>query len=145
MISLEEIDTASFPDQKSPTLKRINAETLTKIIDSFKNTDKLVIVDCRSDSEFNEGHIKGALNYYPGFADYQELYDSNYSEDRLFVFHCEFSQFRGPKGITQFKQVHNASLNKDRPLQAYILHGGYSNFWEEFRSYCDGDYKPETF
>lgn len=45
-MNFEEIESLSFPDEKSKIMRRISAETLKKLIDDFNETGNLVIVDC---------------------------------------------------------------------------------------------------
>lgn len=143
MLSFDEIERASFPDPFSKEFQRIDHETFKKIFDGYNGSDKFVIVDCRTEREFNGGHIKGAVNYHPDYANYPELYGKTYSPDTLYIFHCEFSQYRGPKGIRLIKRLHKESANHEKPINAFVLDGGYSAFWPDNRSYCDGGYRSE--
>ena len=62
-----------------------------------------MIVDCRFDYEFNYGHIKSAININDEhlltekfFGDLQQVRE-RMQKRTIIVFHCEFSQKRGPK------------------------------------------------
>jgi len=62
----------------------------------------------------------------------------------LIIFHCEFSQKRGPR-------AYRALRNKDRSVnfanfphldypEIYVLEGGYCNFYPQFPELCEGGY-----
>lgn len=77
-----------------------------------ESVGKLVIVDCRFDYEYEGGHIRGAssINHPDGLVDlfapellqqYSAVLNPG-SPDAparrmVVIFHCEFSQSRGPK------------------------------------------------
>ena len=61
-----------------------------------------IVIDCRFDYEYHGGHIKGAINI-----DNQEALEREFLHDlvrrrqlmssrTIIVFHCEFSEKRGP-------------------------------------------------
>ncbi|CAK9303429.1 unnamed protein product [Gordionus sp. m RMFG-2023] len=65
----------------------------------------------------------------------------------IIIFHCEFSQERGPK-LYQFMRNYDRQINKEQyPKlyypEVYILEGGYKLFYENFLHLCiPQNYKP---
>ena len=66
--------------------------------------------------------------------------------DTILIFHCEFSQHRGPK-------MYRAVRGVDREIHAnfypqifypemYLLEGGYKAFHSQFPELCTGTYLP---
>jgi len=60
----------------------------------------------------------------------------------LIIFHCEFSQKRGPRAY-QFLRELDSKINETRyPAlyypQLYIIGGGYKNFHEQHPDWCVG-------
>ena len=87
-------------------MKRISAETVILVHYYFncklnillqqrvESRKKVIVVDCRFTYEYEGGHIKGAKNIrtLAQLGNFIETAD----QDSLYVFHCEFSQLRGP-------------------------------------------------
>eukprot|EP01084_Bolivina_argentea_P035579 65980_1 len=97
--------------------------------------DNYVIIDCRYDYEYNAGHIKDALNIQS--ADLLELLmKSNLSainNSIAWIFHCEYSQKRGPRAASFFRNI-DAKLNQmSYPKlcfpHCYVLEGGYKGYY----------------
>ena len=99
-----------------------------------------MIVDCRFDYEFAYGHIKGAINI-----DNQDLVENTFLHDldklrhlmtsrTIIVFHCEFSQRRGPTLWKTLRELdRNINILKYPKLffpEMYVLEKGFSNFHE---------------
>ncbi|KAK8885417.1 m-phase inducer phosphatase [Tritrichomonas musculus] len=126
-------------------LPRISGNTLVSIISGeySDHFDNLYIIDCRYDYEYNGGHIKNAINC----GDPAILYNLFFDEIKnrtLIIFHCEFSQNRGPQMAQIFREK-DRELNCQRYPQlfyphVFILDGGYSLFHSKFGDYCDGGY-----
>lgn len=125
--------------------------------------DRVVVVDARFPYEYAGGHIKSALNLYTtkhvfdyflsdemigsasaggGNADGGSLRHKSMAEAQrtCIVFHCEYSQLRGPhlfqrlrardRDVHLFRDPHDhASLHYP---EMYILAGGYKAFYERF-------------
>jgi rhodanese-related sulfurtransferase len=113
---------------------------------------KLLIIDCRFDYEFQGGHIKNALNintpqdledyFLKNKAKIEELM----AQKVAIIFHCEFSQKRGPKLFRTLREL-DRNLNIDNYPQMffpemYILEGGYKDFQAQFPGLCEGSYQP---
>jgi rhodanese-related sulfurtransferase len=137
------IDPPSFPDYFAKNFRRINAETFCQLYDDHPNFDRVLVVDCRTKAEYEGGHIKGAIRRHPFFDDFDSLYPQEYRPTTLFIFHCEFSAYRAPAAITKFQELHKAQGRDPSKLHAFVLDGGFSQFWEPHKEYCVGKYLPE--
>ena len=109
-----------------------------------------MIVDCRFDYEYRGGHIKGALN----LSDPQQMKEY-FLKDRqtierlmgtVIIFHCEFSQKRGPEMYSTLREIdRRLHMNVYPQLffsEIYILEGGYKQFFENHPDLCEGGYVP---
>jgi M-phase inducer tyrosine phosphatase len=123
--------------------RRITAATFCAYFDSHPNFAKLIVVDCRSRGEYEGGHIKGAIRRHPFEGQFHSLYGEIYDEKALIVFHCEFSAFRAPAAIVEFTRQHADAGRDPATLHAFVLDGGYSQFWPKNKQYCDGGYVRE--
>eukprot|EP01084_Bolivina_argentea_P035578 65979_1 len=118
--------------------KLITAESLDMIRDGkYSNLfDNYVIIDCRYDYEYNGGHIKGALNVQSANL-LELLMKSNLSainNSIAWIFHCEYSQKRGPRAASWFRNI-DAKLNQmSYPKlcfpHCYVLEGGYKGYYK---------------
>lgn len=128
--------------RKNPTedFYRLSGNGLTKLMTDQSKFEKIVIVDCRSDTEYNHGHIRGAKH---GNSDekLQEIYQQNYTPKTCFVFHCEYSQVRGPRGLKRFLELNRKG---NETPECYVLDGGYKAFFMQHQDYCEGHYRPEN-
>lgn len=70
---------------------------MANLLQGKYNYQKIVILDCRYDYEYNGGHIRGAVNINK-VEELDEMYYNflNSSKEICFVFYCEFSSIRGP-------------------------------------------------
>jgi M-phase inducer tyrosine phosphatase len=127
---------------ESNSLPRISKETLIDVLDGKFNHlyEKFVIIDCRFEYEYKGGHIDGAINFNDKDHLSSQLFDVEPTSKALLIFHCEYSALRAPT-MAQFIR------NKDRKVnvehyphltypETYILDGGYSAFFNEYRSRC---------
>jgi hypothetical protein len=105
----------------------------------------LLIVDARFEYEHDGGHIKRSQNIR-SIAQMKTVYDEFRDCDACVVFHCEFSQNRGPTLMQRFRE-HDRRKNIDRfpaldyPV-VYLLQGGYCRFFADCPDLCDGGYVP---
>lgn len=133
-----------FVETGKDAIRRIDGCTLTKLIDGcFKDRiDEFHIVDCRFPYEYKGGHVLGAVNV-TSTAQIEELYlkSPRIGKKLVIVFHCEFSSHRAPKMALHLRnQDRNANMERYPDLyypEIYILKGGYRNFYQEFKDYCD--------
>lgn len=125
--------------------KRISDETFCKLFNDHSGFENFYIIDCRSAREYNGGHIKGAIrcNPFEQKSNIPNLYKQIFKSKSIFVFHCEFSVFRGPFAHQKFEMEHLISNNFNQPLYSFILDGGYRKFYSLHPDYCDGKYIPE--
>ena len=130
------------PKSKEP---RISDETLCRLFDDVNKFDDLVIIDCRSYLEYYAGHIKTAIRCHPTEANDNilNLYKRIWKPRVCFVFHCEFSKYRGPTAYRLFAQAHHNSTNADQTLNAFVLDGGFYRFFALHQDYCVGTYVQE--
>ncbi|XP_073533135.1 M-phase inducer phosphatase 1 isoform X1 [Phyllobates terribilis] len=132
-------------------LKYITPEMMALILSGRYDSliDRCVIIDCRYPYEYDGGHIRGAINLYME----QEVEDlllktpilPQGSKRVIIIFHCEFSSERGPR-MCKFVREKDRDLNEYPHLhypELYILLGGYKDFFQKCRSFCDPDnYRP---
>jgi M-phase inducer tyrosine phosphatase len=112
---------------------------------SFYGFDNVVIVDARFDYEYSGGHIHRSINVR-SMADMETLFAQFRDRYVCLIFHCEFSTNRGPGLMQQFREYDRRENSERYPLlnypTIYLLHGGYSVFFEECPDLCDGGYVP---
>jgi M-phase inducer tyrosine phosphatase len=121
----------------------ITGKTLCLLLDGFYSDlfDSIVVVDARFKYEFDGGHIRDAVNITDP-VELKSLYFASLNPRCVFVFHCEFSQVRGPSLAGFFREI-DRSINVYPRLHypdVYILDGGYSVFYRKFGGWCKGGY-----
>lgn len=140
-----EIDTYNV---RQDGFRRIREETLCCLLDgTYKHLfDKVIVIDCRFEYEYEGGHIAGAVNISSKPKLERELLDKvlevKGSSDAsvLLVFHCEYSAYRGPMMASHLRSC-DRRLNLARYPKLYypdivILEGGYSSFYKQNTSRC---------
>lgn len=127
------------------SIPHISPETLIKILSKKYKAyyDSFSIIDCRFPYEYRDGHIRGAINTNDPEKLKAEFFD-NVKERTLIIFHCEFSQNRGPELASIFRAI-DRKINKECYPKliypdVYVLHGGYSEFYGKYSDWCDGGY-----
>jgi M-phase inducer tyrosine phosphatase len=103
----------------------------------------LLIVDARFGYEHDGGHIKKSQNIR-SLAQMQILFQEFRDCEACVVFHCEFSQKRGPNLMHRFRD-HDRCANSNRYPKLnyptiYLLQGGYSKFFGDCPDLCEGGY-----
>ena len=103
--------------------------------------EKFVIIDCRYPFEYKGGHIKGAVNFYLQDQVKNYLFHGQDNKQTVLIFHCEFSQERGPR-MFKFVRNHDRSVFQNsypklRYPEMYVLFGGYKQFFHQFRHLCE--------
>lgn len=144
----EDSDDYTQAKENSGQITRISPETLVKILDGDINYsyDRLIICDCRYPYEYHGGHIVGAKNI-TRYKQLLDLYNKYRDQNTCVVFHCEFSQNRGPTWAHLFRNLDRNEHLSDYPKlsfpNVFILDGGYKRFFQRFGStnYC-GEYTP---
>lgn len=102
--------------------------------------EKLVVIDCRFEYEYEGGHIEGAVNFNDKEKLSAQLFDVEPTSKALLIFHCEYSAHRAPL-MAKFIRNKDRAVNADRYPgltypETYILDGGYSSFFTNYRSRC---------
>lgn len=134
-------------DSKHADLKGINPDTLVDLLKG-RYTDEVVeyhIIDCRYPYEFEGGHIKGGVNIHDkqGIIDYflKSIREVEEGKRMVIIFHCEFSSKRGP-ALSRFlrnkdRDIHQYEYPKLYYPELYLLEGGYKEFYEQKKDYCE--------
>lgn len=105
--------------------------------------NQFVVVDCRFDYEYRGGHIIGAINVN-SYTQMMHLFKKYAGKTVAFIFHCEFSQDRGPNFMKMFRS-YDRSLHTYPELthkHLFLLSGGYSKFFQECSHLTTGAYIP---
>lgn len=142
-----------LPKRETQHTKAIDGSELVKLLTGAYDSHfkEVVVVDCRWPYEYEGGHVRGAINLYTKDAvlDYflaREL--PQFDQRTAVVFHCEFSQVRGPsrcKELTEADRKHNFSRYPEMfyPF-LFLLEGGYRKFHANYSEYCNGGYREMT-
>ncbi|KAK9450736.1 uncharacterized protein V1518DRAFT_152232 [Limtongia smithiae] len=131
-----------FLDRQDDAFKRISSDTLINVMRGqfCQYYDRLIIVDCRFEYEFEGGHITGAVNMNSADALETALLENPPKERCLLIFHCEYSAHRAPRMATHLRSCdRHLNMNSYPELHypdIYILDGGYSSFFSNHRSMC---------
>ncbi len=141
------------------SLPRITKGTMVEVLDGKYGQcyDRSIVVDCRFEYEYKGGHIEGAVNVNNKEELANQLFETGQNEKTLLVFHCEYSAHRAPiMYVPQCSErefllnfLHRAKFVRHRDRAAnshrypsltypeiYILDGGYSAFFTEYRVRC---------
>lgn len=124
---------------------RVSCETVSDLIrGQYKHLfDEYVIMDCRFDYEYMGGHIEGSIcvnqrdrvrHHFQKLR--QRVLDSKHRI--AIVFHCEYSQHRGPKTYRFFRSLDrqcNVYPHLSFP-DVYVMNGGYRDFFASFVQHC---------
>jgi hypothetical protein len=155
----------SFKDKS--LLECITAETVADLLQGAPHMrelyDRVVIIDCRYQYEFDGGHMRVP----PHLADWIEVlhiapHESDKAMDLLFngggaralppmslgqdrvcaIFHCEFSQRRGPDMYRKVRGEDRRRVPNERYPdlfypEMYVMHSGYKRFWETCPDLCE--------
>ncbi|EXJ93089.1 M-phase inducer tyrosine phosphatase [Capronia epimyces CBS 606.96] len=131
-----------FTPSEVGALPRITKETMVDVLDGRFNHlyEKRVIIDCRFEYEYNGGHIDGAINFNDKEQLSSQLFDVEPTSKALLIFHCEYSAHRAPL-MAKYIRNKDRAVNADRyPAltypEVYILDGGYSTFFKDYRARC---------
>ncbi|KAF2157906.1 Rhodanese-like protein [Myriangium duriaei CBS 260.36] len=124
------------------SLPRIQQDTLINVLNGQYNAhyDKVLVVDCRFEYEYEGGHIEGAVNYNDKALLAKELFGATPPPRTLLIFHCEYSVHRAPRMAkfvrNQDRTVNDFQYPKLTYPEMYILDGGYSQFFKQNRTKC---------
>jgi len=102
-----------------------------QVRESHIGNPSTVILDCRFDYEFYGGHLRGAIKCETR-EDIEKIFTKyEHDVDKTFVIHCEFSACRAPRAARYLSCLYK--FYTSRSPKIYVMNGGYSNFWKEFR------------
>lgn len=133
-----------FINEEEPdSLPRVKQDTLVSVLNGDYNShyDKILIVDCRFEYEYNGGHINGAVNYNDKDQLTKDLFEhGGVTPNTLLILHCEYSELRAPR-MAKFVRNRDRAVNdfqypKLTFPEMYILEGGYSKFFASHRTKC---------
>ena len=130
------------PDDEPDSLPRISQDTMLDVLNGRYQTEyeRILIVDCRFEYEYNGGHIENAVNFNDKQHLANQLFTPDASSSTLLIFHCEYSVHRAPL-TAKFIRNHDRNVNAAcypnlTYPELYILDGGYSKFFSQNRSRC---------
>ena len=124
------------------TLPRITKNTMIEVLDGrYTNYyDQTIIVDCRFEYEYKGGHIDGAINFNNKEELAKKLFETHCPQKTLLIFHCEYSAHRAPITAKFLRHQDRAANAHQYPKltypEVYILDGGYSSFFKDYRTRC---------
>lgn len=155
-----------LPCHASPrdAIPRITPATMVDLLDGKYINDNMTVhvIDCRYEYEYTGGHIPEAVNISttPAMLKYLTSLSQQHCQDEgdqdskcnpfkatipghhsphVLIFHCEFSQERGPR-MALFVRSSDRAANPYPHLSfphLYIMEGGYRAFWQQAPSRCD--------
>jgi M-phase inducer tyrosine phosphatase len=130
------------PDDEPDSLPRISQDTMVDVLNSKYDGEyeRILVVDCRFEYEYSGGHIENAVNFNDKQQLANELFTPNAPASTLLIFHCEYSVHRAPL-TAKYIRNHDRNVNAAQyPRltypEMYILDGGYSKFFAQYRSKC---------
>ncbi|GMM36220.1 putative tyrosine protein phosphatase [Saccharomycopsis crataegensis] len=134
---------------KDDTIPRISVDTLVCLLDGEYSSsfEKITIIDCRFEYEYQGGHINGSLNISSQtqleetfLTNLTKTVDTNGNQRNLMVFHCEFSSYRGPFMALHLRQCDRIINKENYPNLNFpnivVLEGGYKSFFNLHSSRC---------
>lgn len=135
-------DLPQFISSSFPDLRFISSDVLAELI-AQSQFRKFKILDCRFDYEYTGGHIRQSVNVGSPDALLEKLH--GFEAGTTLIFHCEFSQLRGPSMCRWLRNYDRTANIENYPRldypDLYILHGGYADFFDKFSTLCD----PEAY
>lgn len=112
-------------------VKYISASELANVILSDKKPWKdYLVVDVR-DEDWIGGNIKGS--YHAPSKNFLNEVDKLVKDTKdipMVVFHCRYSQERGPKAARIYEETRNIL---HEPSEAHVLRGGFHHFGEKYK------------
>lgn len=122
--------------------KRITPQTLARLLagEFTAHFDRIVIVDCRFDYEYDGGHVDKAININTKEA-LETLFYPPSTERVCVVFHCEFSSHRAPRTWGHMRSVDRTTKGMAHYPELfypdiYVMDGGYKSFFQQYPELC---------
>ena len=131
-----------LPDDPADTIPRISKETMLEVLDGrfSEHFDQRMVIDCRFEYEYDGGHIDGAVNHNNKELLSNQLFQTPMRGRTLLIFHCEYSAHRAPLMARHVRAQDRTANAEAYPRltypEVYILDGGYSGFFANFRDRC---------
>ncbi|KAL0481709.1 dual specificity phosphatase [Acrasis kona] len=104
-----------------------------ELVQLFNSDEKFAIIDVRDD-DWVQGNIKGSMHIPSAQFDHtrakklaEELEKRNIS---TVIFHCHFSQQRGPSGAKKFSNVVEWEMPNSK-FDVRVLQGGWGDFFRK--------------
>lgn len=119
----------------------INGDTLNEWINNDKMKDKYKIFDMRDD-DYGPIKIKGAINIPSDLftkENQKQLY-SKYKNIPNIIFHCMYSQARGPNAADNYSKL----IDKNSKQKIWVLKGGIKYFGKEYPKSCSKANDPNS-
>jgi hypothetical protein len=117
----------------------ISSDTMIRLMNGEYNS-KYIVIDCRYPFEYEKGHIKDAINCWLP-KDLEDMFFKTPMKECILVFHCEFSQKRGPNLYRELRDMDRKLNRLNYPNlfypDIYLLQGGYKSFYEGSGMYCE--------
>lgn len=123
----------------------VSVDTVSELFNDIRldelGYDRVVVIDCRFGYEYAGGHLPNAINITdPNELEAEFFHTPPSNGDRIcIIFHCEYSQHRGPKCCRYFRkrdrEIHgfNGFPNLFYP-ELYVMDGGYKKFHESIHT-----------
>eukprot|EP00761_Pharyngomonas_kirbyi_P003614 gb/GECH01003618.1/.p1 GENE.gb/GECH01003618.1/~~gb/GECH01003618.1/.p1 ORF type:complete len:392 (+),score=80.63 gb/GECH01003618.1/:1-1176(+) len=130
----------AFPYKKE--CPSISSDTLASLLNGEYDDqiEQYYIIDCRYPYEHEGGHIRGAFNLYQK-SELKEFFMNSPKEGAVIIFHCEFSQKRGPKLFSELRQMDRDAHSDSYPELYYpnmfLLDRGYKQFYAKYKEFCE--------
>jgi rhodanese-related sulfurtransferase len=138
----------------------VSCETVAKLLNNDNELQSLysqiIIIDCRYPYEYAGGHIRCAVssqhNHYINetLLSNPSAMTGGDSTSVCLIFHCEFSQQRGPASCrylrSRDRQMHGvAGFPNLYYSELYAMAGGYKEFYQKFPELCEPQsYVPQN-
>jgi rhodanese-related sulfurtransferase len=108
-------------------------------------SEKLLILDARSPSEFAAGHLSDAISVNSTDSFFSLFTDSTFANIGLVLCYCEFSNQRGPE-LAAYLRKYDFHINAGslRFPRITILAGGFSQYHINHPGRCVGAYLRES-
>nr|CCA24115.1 conserved hypothetical protein [Albugo laibachii Nc14] len=132
MDTIQRISPAALANSLRPLLEKQLSNAHTNGREDCLYSD-LSVIDVREDDYDENGHIRSAINLPSGdyFQDDEQVNElvQHYKNKKMVVFHCTFSQVRGPFCAQRFASRMDVMLQEQeaRP-EVRVLAGGFKSF-----------------
>lgn len=126
---------------------RIDPEKLASLLSNpmSHSYEMVIVIDVRFEYEYIGGHIIGSKNI-TNIKGLKDLFNMYQRRNICLVFHCEFSQDRGPEMLSFFRNLDRVKNLTNYPTLSYpnifLLNGGFRDFHQKYPELCIGSYTP---